>query len=94
MATLPIATIEDALAERGLVTEYTGMDDGTSFTITGGSKTVEILDGVSGDSFRSEDVIEAIVYGDSQRDTEDATATFDSVETVEEFLRAVADIFQ
>lgn len=92
MATLSIDTIESALADRGLVTDFTGMDEGTSFTITGGSKVIEILDGVSGDTFRSEDVIEAIVYGDG-KSIEDATPAFESVETVEEFLKAVAEIF-
>lgn len=92
MATLPISTIEDALADRGLDTDYTGMEHGTSYTITGGSKVIEILDGVSGDYFRSEDVLEAIVYG-YDKSVEDATPAFDSVETVEEFLKAVAEIF-
>jgi hypothetical protein len=93
MAQLSIDTIESALADRGLDTQYTGMEHGTSYTITGGSKVIEIIDGVSGDYFRSDDVLEAIVYGDSQRDLTDATRTFDSVETVEEFLKAVAEIF-
>lgn len=93
MATLPIGTIEDALAERGLDTQFTGMDHGTSYIITGGSTEVEILDGVSGDFFRAEDVAEVIVYGDSKMGFRDATPEFESVETVEEFLKAVAEIF-
>ena len=92
MAELSIDTIESELADRGLDTQYTGMEHGTSFTITGSSKVIEILDGVSGDSFRSDHVIEAIVYGDGMS-VEDATPAFESVETVEEFLRAVAEIF-
>lgn len=92
MATLSIDTIEAALADRGLDTQYTGMDDLTSYTITGSSKVIEIIDGVSGDTFRSENVVEAIVYGDGNSLT-DATPAFESVETVEEFLKAVADIF-
>lgn len=92
MANLSIDTIESALADRGLDTQYTGMDDTTSYTITGGSKVLEIISGVSGDYFRNEDVVEAIVYGDG-KDMSDATRTFEDVETVEEFLKAVAEIF-
>lgn len=91
MAELNIDTIESALADRGLDTEYTGMEHGTSYTITGSSKVIEIIDGVSGDFFRTDHVLEAIVYGDG-KEVEDATRTFDSVESVEEFLKAVADI--
>lgn len=91
MATLSIDKIEAALAERGLATEYTGTDDLTSFTITGTNKVIEIIEGVSGDSFRSENVVEAIVYGDG-KDLTDATREFEDVETVEEFLRAVAEL--
>lgn len=92
MAELSIDVIESALADRGFDTQYTGMEDGTSYTITGGSKALEIIDGVSGDYFRSEHVVEAIVYGDG-KDMSDATRTFEDVETVEEFLKAVAEIF-
>lgn len=91
MATLSIDKIESALADRGLATEYTGMEDGTSYTITGTHKVIEIIDGVSGDFFRTEHVVEAIVYGDG-KDLTDATREFEDVETVEEFLRAVAEL--
>lgn len=91
MATLNIDTIESALADRGFDTQYTGMEHGTSYTITGSSKVIEILDGVSGDSFRTDHVLEAIVYGDGKEVT-DATRQFEDVESVEEFLKAVAEI--
>lgn len=90
MAQISIDTIESALAERGLDTQYTGMEHGTSYTITGSSKVIEILDGVSGDFFRSDHVLEAIVYGDGL-DVSDATRSFEDVESVEEFLKAVAE---
>lgn len=91
MAQISIDTIESELADRGLVTHFTGMDEGTSFTITGGSKVIEILDGVSGDKFDAEDVIEAIVYGSGE--VYNATREFEDVETVEDFLKAVSGIF-
>jgi hypothetical protein len=91
MATLNIDTIESALADRGLETQYTGMEHSTSYTITGSSKVIEIISGVSGDYFRSEHVVEAIVYGDGH-DLTDATREFEDVETVEEFLKAVAEL--
>jgi predicted ATP-grasp superfamily ATP-dependent carboligase len=94
MATLPIGTIEDALAERGLETSYHSTDELGSYTITGSSKVIEIIEGVSLDSFTSENVVEAVVYGDTLRDTADVTAAFEGVETVEEFLKAVAEIMQ
>jgi len=93
MATLPIGIIEDALAERGLDTSYYSSDETGSYTITGGSKVLEIIEGVSLDSFTSENVVEAIIYGEGKQDLTDATATFESVETVEEFLKAVSEIF-
>lgn len=91
MAELNIDTIESALADRGLDTQYTGMEHGTSYTITGSSKVIEIIDGVSGDFFRPDHVLEAIVYGDGISVT-GATDTFADVETVEDFLKAVAEI--
>jgi hypothetical protein len=91
MATLSIDAIESALADKGLDTQYTGMEHGTSYTITGSSKVIEILDGVSGDYFRSDHVLEAIVYGDGMS-VEDATRSFEDVESVEEFLKAVAEL--
>lgn len=89
---ISIDTIESALADRGLDTKYTGMDELSSYLITGSHKSIEIIDGVSGDTFRSENVVEAIVYGDDGQGMEDATAAFEDVETVEEFLAAVAGI--
>lgn len=91
MATLSIDRIESALADKGLVTEYTGMEHGTSFTITGDTRVIEILDGVSGEYFRSEQVIEAVLYKDGL-DVEDATSQFEDVETIEEFLKAVSEL--
>lgn len=93
MATLSIDTIESALADRGLETQYYSSDEIGTYTITGSSKVIEIIEGVSLDYFRSENVVEAIVYGDGHEMT-DATAAFEDVETVEEFLKAVADLMQ
>lgn len=91
MATLNIGTIEDALTERGLETSYYSSDELGSYTITGSSKVIEIIEGVSLDSFTSENVVEVVVYGDGKEVT-DATREFEDVETVEDFLKAVADI--
>lgn len=92
MATLAlnIDRIEDALAEHGYVTEYTGEDDYTSYRITGGSRELEILDGVSGAYFKPENVTEAILYASIPVD---ATETIAEVRTEQEFLMAVANIF-
>lgn len=86
---IAIAPIEDALAEQGIETVYTGTGDYTSFLIRNGSREIEILDAVSGDSFNSENLTEAILYGSK---TVDATGVFENVETVEEFLKAVAEL--
>lgn len=91
MATLNIDRIESALADQGIETLYTGTDDYTSFLIRNGSTELEILDAVSGGSFRSEDLTEAIRYRGDGFNNE--TARFEDVETVEEFLKAVADVF-
>jgi len=91
---LEIDTIESALAERGLETQYTGMEHETSYTITGSSKVIEIISGVSGDYFRPEHVVEAIVYGDDKGVYTDATRTFEDVTSVEDFLKAVTEIMQ
>ena len=88
-----IDRIEDALADKGMETEYHGGEDFTSFTIVNGSQTIELLDAVSGDSFRSEDLTEAIFYTGRATFGPDAvrnaTPSFESVETLEEFLTAV-----
>lgn len=90
MATLSIDRIEDALADRGIDTQFTGTDDYTSFIMTHGSREIEILDAVSGDSFRPDQVTEAILYGTT---TENVTETFERVDSVDEFLDAVAKLF-
>lgn len=87
---IEIDTIEAALTARGMETAYTGMEHGTSYTITGETKVIEILDGVSGDYFRPEHVLEVIVYGHAE--VYGATREFEDVETVEEFMAAVAGI--
>lgn len=92
MATLAlnIDRIEDELAERGYVTEYTGDDDYTSFRITGGSRELEILDAVSGAYFKPDHLLEAILYASVPVDATDAIG---AVESVEEFLEVVGKIF-
>ena len=89
---LEIESIESALAERGIETQYHGMEHETSYTITGASKVIEIISGVSGDYFRPEHVVEAILYGEGKFELTDATRQFEDVETVEEFLKTVADL--
>lgn len=90
--TISIYTIEDKLAELDIETEYFGDDDRTIFTVTRGSKSVEFLNGVTGahGDFRADDLTAATVLlnGDGY---EDATADFEGVESIEEFLAAVAD---
>ena len=90
MATLSIDRIEDELADRGIEATYSGGDDYTSYNLTYGSKELEILDGVSGAYFRSEYVTEVNVYPNTF--PEPVTDRFAEVETIEEFLEAVADV--
>lgn len=90
MATISINRIEDELAERGIETQYTGTDDYTSFIIgVGSAREIELLDAVSGESFRTEHLTEAILYGTT---TEDVTDDFAEVDTVGEFLDAVTNV--
>jgi hypothetical protein len=86
---LPINRIEDTLEARGLETRFSGTDDYTSYTIVSGSKELEILDAVSGSLYKPEHLTEAIVYGAT---TENVTQRFEDVESVEEFLAAVAEV--
>jgi hypothetical protein len=86
---LPISRIEDALDARGLETRFSGSDDYTSFTIASGSKELEILDAASGSYYRPEHLTEAILYGAT---TENVTQKFEDIESVEEFLAAVAEV--
>lgn len=91
MASISIDAIEDALADKGMDAQYTGMDEGTSYQITYGGKMVEILDAVSGDSFREDDLVEAILYG-SDNSVTNVTSAFEGVESVEEFLQSVTGL--
>jgi hypothetical protein len=86
---LPINRIEDTLEARGLETRYSGSDDYTSYIIVSGSKELEILDAVSGSLYKPEHLTEAILYGST---TENVTQRFEDVESVEEFLAAVAEV--
>ena len=88
---LSIDDIESALSEMGLTTSYTGDDDFTSYLIDSSAVQIEILDGVSGDYFRSAHVTEVNVYYNGNWSGE-ATSKFEDVETVEDFLSAVRDI--
>lgn len=90
--TISIYTIEDKCAELNIETEYFGDDDRTIFTVTRGSKAVEFINGVTGadGDFRSDDLAAATVLLNGNG-YEDATAEFEEVETIEEFLAAVAD---
>ena len=91
MTSISIDAIEDALADKGMDAQYTGMDEGTSYQITYGGKMVEILDAVSGDSFREDDLVEAILYG-SDNSVTNVTSAFEGVESVEEFLQSVTGL--
>lgn len=86
---LPISEIEDKLAELGYETEYCGDDDGTQFYIRIGDKEITIWDGVSGDSFRPEQVTHATYYfGDMGKDQ---TEQFADVESIHDFIYRVTD---
>ena len=84
-----LLSIEESLDARGLDYHLDTTEDLTSFRITSGNKEIEILDAVSGDSFKQEFLVEAILYGAT---TEDVTSRFEDVESVEEFLAAVAEV--
>lgn len=93
--TIAVTTLEDKLAENGMETEYFGDDDRTVFTVTYGSKSVELLNGVTGafGEFRADDLTAATVLRNGNA-YEDATYEFEGVESIEEFLAAVADCLQ
>jgi len=91
MATLSIHPIEDALAEMGMETGYHSTDDYGVYSIRNGSREIEILEAVSLDAFNSENVVEAILYGDGNA-VQNMTETFEEVESVEDFLKAVAEV--
>lgn len=87
-----IHQIEDTLADAGVETEYYGDDNRTVYTIANGGQVIEINDAVSGDSFRSEDLTVAYhinAYGDMLN----ITPSFENVETHDEFITAVNDLF-
>lgn len=88
---LDITEIETKLAEAGVVTDYYGDDDRTIFTMTNGGTVIELQDAVSGEFFRSED----LTYAGKETflTTEDVTAWFENVETMDEFITAVNDTF-
>lgn len=86
---LPMVRIEEALDDRGLEYHLSGTDEYTSFLITSGSKELEILDAFSGAYFKPEHLTEAVLYGAT---TENVTQRFEDVESVEEFLSAVAEV--
>jgi hypothetical protein len=92
MATLEIDVIENRLADLGMTVHYTGNDDNTIYTIYNGSRSIEVIDAVSGDSFKSEDVLEAVLFIDVHH-SKDLTEDFAEVETVEDFLNAVTEAF-
>lgn len=92
MATLSIDRIEDALAERGIEAQYTGTDDYTSYNLTFGSRELEILDGVSGEFFRTDHITEVNIYPSTYPVS--VTERFEDVETIEEFLEAVEDVLK
>lgn len=89
MTVLSIDTLESELADAGYDTTYTGTDDYTSFLIRGAYRELELLDAVSGATFDSEDLTEAVLYGS---ETVNATVLFESVESVEEFMQAVQNL--
>jgi hypothetical protein len=88
-AAVSISEIEEKLSELGFETEYVGEDDFTTFTVSVGDKEITLIDAVSGDSFKPENLTHASYYfGDIGKDV---TRKFEDVETVEEFVYAVQD---
>lgn len=88
---IPIDAIETVLAHAGITTDYYGDDDRTVFTMENGAQVIVLVDAVSGDFFRPEDLTEAVL--DSPFDVTNITPSFESVETLEEFITAVNDTF-
>lgn len=86
-----IDTIENTLANKGIEAVYSGMEHGTSYQMTYGSKMIELIDAVSGNSFREEHLTEAILYG-ADNSVTNVTSAFEGVETVEEFLQSVTGL--
>lgn len=89
--TLSIYDIEDRLAELGYTTSYVGEEHFTSYSIAGDSHMIEILDGVSGEYFRTEHVTEVNVYIDG-RLHETVTNRFEDIETEDGFIETVKDL--
>jgi hypothetical protein len=86
---LPISEIEDKMAELGYETEFYGDDDTTTFTISIGDKEITIVDGVSGEFFRPEQVTYAsYCFGDYGKDQ---TEQFADVESIDDFIYRVQD---
>lgn len=89
---ISIDKIEETLASYGVVTDFTGDDDGTVFTMTNGGQEIELRDAVSGEWFRAEDLTAAFHFSDGPSIRE-VTSAFEDAETMAEFLTAVNDTF-
>ena len=72
--------------------EYYGGEEHTTFTMENGGQTIELYDAVSGDWFRSEHLTTAVCIPPLGR-ADDVTASFENVETLDEFITAVNDTF-
>lgn len=87
-----IDQIEDQLAELGYETEYVGEEHGTEFYIRIGDKEITIMDAVSGEYFRPENVTAASYYfGDLGKDL---TEKFADVESIHDFMAVVRDAME
>lgn len=84
-----IDTIEENMDALGYETEFYGDDDTTAFYIRIGDKEITIVDAVSGDYFRPENVTAASYYFGIMG--KDLTERFADVESIHDFVAVVRD---
>lgn len=84
-----IDTIEEEMDALGYETEFYGDDDTTQFYIRIGDKEITIVDAVSGDWFRPENVTAASYYFGIMG--KDLTEKFADVESIHDFVAVVRD---
>jgi hypothetical protein len=91
---IDLSKLDDALAERGMEAAHHDLSDGAkSYLITAGSAQIELLDATDGQEFDSSDLAEAIYYGDKHaRGFCEVTSHFETVDSVEDFLKAVDQV--
>lgn len=84
-----IDSIEENMDALGYETEFYGDDDTTQFYIRIGDKEITIVDAVSGDYFRPENVTHAAYYFGIMG--KDLTEKFADVESIDDFVAVVRD---